>query len=302
MKLKLILSAIVLATSANAMAANSNTVDKPSGGNSEMLFQLYDLSSGRLFVYDLTPIAGATAFGTFTLNDFLPKTLTNAQGSPDLAALTPAQRAVPSVLGFNAAGAAENYGTSLTWTNFGAAFNAFKAANTTEANWRWNIVAGDDLGDGPVLNDVRYLSTFSDTVLPFNQDLGNFIGMSSKSGHFDAISDEFSYSATDADSVYMSSYNYNTEFGNWGGTTELISSSLNESAAMFYLTGADMGAINQQFQSNGRFAFTKDGLGNFALSYTTDATAPIPEADTSAMLLAGIGLMGMIARRRKSIK
>jgi hypothetical protein len=39
------------------------------------------------------------------------------------------------------------------------------------------------------------------------------------------------------------------------------------------------------------------GAGNMAYSQT----APIPEADTYAMLLAGLGVMGAVARRRKSV-
>jgi len=42
------------------------------------------------------------------------------------------------------------------------------------------------------------------------------------------------------------------------------------------------------------FNLTSGGV----LSYLV--TTPVPEADTSAMMLAGIGLMGFIARRRKN--
>lgn len=36
------------------------------------------------------------------------------------------------------------------------------------------------------------------------------------------------------------------------------------------------------------------------LTYSAAPTAPVPEPETYAMLLAGLGLMGAIARRRKS--
>jgi hypothetical protein len=36
------------------------------------------------------------------------------------------------------------------------------------------------------------------------------------------------------------------------------------------------------------------------LSYTSTSVAAVPEADTSAMMLAGLGLMGFVARRRKA--
>jgi hypothetical protein len=41
-------------------------------------------------------------------------------------------------------------------------------------------------------------------------------------------------------------------------------------------------------------------VGSAGGTYMTQATAlPVPEADTSAMMMAGLGLMGVIARRRK---
>jgi hypothetical protein len=41
------------------------------------------------------------------------------------------------------------------------------------------------------------------------------------------------------------------------------------------------------------------GLNSFALVISGNPTAPVPEADTSAMLLMGAGVMGFMARRRK---
>jgi hypothetical protein len=50
----------------------------------------------------------------------------------------------------------------------------------------------------------------------------------------------------------------------------------------------------------GVFTFTNVGLLTYqAVTNTIVAIAPVPEADTSAMLLMGAGVMGFIARRRK---
>ena len=43
-----------------------------------------------------------------------------------------------------------------------------------------------------------------------------------------------------------------------------------------------------------------DASNNTHLKLFTTAVAAVPEADTSAMMLAGLGLMGFIARRRNS--
>ncbi len=43
------------------------------------------------------------------------------------------------------------------------------------------------------------------------------------------------------------------------------------------------------------------GNEQMLITSITPATAPVPEADTSAMLLMGAGLMGFMARRRKQV-
>jgi hypothetical protein len=44
------------------------------------------------------------------------------------------------------------------------------------------------------------------------------------------------------------------------------------------------------------------GLSSFALVISGNSIAPVPEADTSAMLLTGLGVIGFIVRRRKNIQ
>ena len=44
----------------------------------------------------------------------------------------------------------------------------------------------------------------------------------------------------------------------------------------------------------------QDGTSSDGKSQLIVLTAPVPEPETYAMLLAGLGLMGVIARRRKS--
>jgi|GEM_PF-1739994 hypothetical protein len=73
-------------------------------------------------------------------------------------------------------------------------------------------------------------------------------------------------------------------------------------------------ASSQYTSGNGLFSGAT-GTGSFEITYNTSTkimaadrlyatfstpTAPIPEADTSTMLLMGAGIMGFIARRRKN--
>jgi hypothetical protein len=48
-------------------------------------------------------------------------------------------------------------------------------------------------------------------------------------------------------------------------------------------------------------SFLIDSNGLIALTPTSINTSPVPEADTSAMLLMGAGVMGFMARRRKQL-
>jgi hypothetical protein len=42
-----------------------------------------------------------------------------------------------------------------------------------------------------------------------------------------------------------------------------------------------------------------DSHGTYSLTLSIDQTAPVPEPETYAMMLAGLGLLGFVARRRK---
>jgi MYXO-CTERM domain-containing protein len=46
-----------------------------------------------------------------------------------------------------------------------------------------------------------------------------------------------------------------------------------------------------------KFKLTENGV----LTFTSPSVSPIPEADTWAMLLAGLGMLGMIVRRRTGV-
>lgn len=51
--------------------------------------------------------------------------------------------------------------------------------------------------------------------------------------------------------------------------------------------------------NTGLFSFTADGLGfNVVAESGTDYTAPVPEPETYGMMLAGLGLIGFMTRRR----
>ena len=81
----------------------------------------------------------------------------------------------------------------------------------------------------------------------------------------------------------------------WKGAVSFNSASAAANAANFYfLTNSTAVAANQASVSKytGKWSF------NAATAELTYATAPVPEAETYAMMLAGLGLVGFMAARR----
>ncbi|KQQ45874.1 hypothetical protein ASF61_19705 [Duganella sp. Leaf126] len=73
------------------------------------------------------------------------------------------------------------------------------------------------------------------------------------------------------------------------------------------LNAKDAWEITTMGLTAGSYYFQVGGLvnGNGGGSYASDlniAVAPVPEAETYAMMVAGLGLLGVVARRRKAAK
>lgn len=78
---------------------------------------------------------------------------------------------------------------------------------------------------------------------------------------------------------------------------------------IFGAVGTDLGVIQVNSAASGIAAANQFVFGNGAkfnlsanglLTYSTDAVVAVPEADTWAMMLLGLGFMGFIARRKQS--
>jgi hypothetical protein len=241
-------------------------------------------------------LQGYSGFGTFTIDDFLPANLSNAQGLTTNFPAVGAARDVPrSDAGINS-GLAESTGLNLSWSLNQAGFNSFKSANSNTANWKWNVVALDTYteADGTDLHELRYLSTLSNSVsVPISQTSGQFANMDSVDSFITKVN--AAASGVDDPAVYLTS-NFAQDFGpNWKGRFYDSTSNVGDSARFMYLTGRSNIAVNEQYA--GLWNFSVDQLGAASLTYSV---AAVPEADSSAMILAGIGLMGFIARRRKN--
>jgi len=186
-----------------------------------------------------------------------------------------------------------------------AAWNSFFASFTAGglADVKYGVFAGDTTGDPSQASFITTGAAAWDAIM--NQDV---ISIASKFDDYilDNNNNASHYSvANGASFINSTSVNayaglvYNVD----GGIADLGYNMLGDTSSNLALwnitapTGNDdpyaTAAANKV--SGAYFSLnTVDGV----LSYSV---AAVPEADTSAMMLAGIGLMGFIARRRKSV-
>jgi hypothetical protein len=105
-------------------------------------------------------------------------------------------------------------------------------------------------------------------------------------------------------------FNFNTvtnEFRTGGGIASNNGQQWNTMVANYtpgnigFQSGLTSSSIRQLLRPNASDSMLQGSNGLIAQTPTFINTTPVPEADTSAMLLMGAGLMGFIARRRKQV-
>ncbi len=267
-QLKAIAAAVILAAAVPAQAA----MDAPSTGNGSFVLTVFD-------------------------------TAANVRASFDLGV---------SYLGFNqvaAAGAVSNVtdlGTTSTWNlasnpDYASAWTPFIAA-ATSANIRWAVTAGDATGTGAGARGYITTTTNPGATGMTNQMLINALGNVNTYindenffGHTAANGSLFSTPATNAVTLYTN----NRVGGSTAGPLTVVSG-LNSSAFVEQRTLSSTTGFNANtstlFANGASFTLGSNGV----LTYATNPAAPIPEADTWAMMLLGLGFMGFVARRKQA--
>lgn len=280
-KLKALVAAVVL--SAAATSANAAISAGTNNGNSELVFSAWDTTAGVGYTYDLN-------WDKF-LNDFVGiDQATTVTGNAALAANAMVQS---SMIGANG-------------VIFDDVLTGFNLAGSSDV--QWNLGAFDNYGR------TRLLMTQGDAGLPFastnNQvkaAVTGFIGYVSQANSIvidKSVEDTFNTSVVADGQAYAGNMG-NGFVNNLADTTNVLGgTSFMYFLAPTSLSSQSAGALQamqqQLFSFDGRAIVAKTYLQNDQWRLQVAAVQAVPEPETNAMMLAGLGLMGFIARRRRN--
>lgn len=193
---------------------------------------------------------------------------------------------------------------NLTTGDYASAWSAFSSvANLSTA--KWAVYAADGTGSGVGARGL--LSTFvSGTTVVSTQQLNTTIA--NFDTYLNAVNALPSHSTTENGGSSVTSGNAYAGASIAYGTAGNINSSGHISAGKFgdsltfiqQLSGANVGARPSSTtlgNADGSYTFNLSNTGTLSFNVPTSA---VPEADSYAMLLAGLGVLGLVTRRRKA--
>jgi len=300
MKLKLIALAAMLAASGVAQAKIADSNDNGNLSSGDMFASLVSVSNTASFTVDL-----GLRLDQFTA----ASALVNADGVKlvwDLDAGTFSDLSAVST----------GLGTQMQALNYGSVYTTFATPTVIGASdLKFDVKAMDGLpGNLPSAGTNRYLSTSAansiaatngqvfvmdniDTyVIAANADATN-----STHGADLNTAGANMFDASDATNVY-----FQNSGDNWKGATSFTSTGAVSPTAInggelnfYFLTNTGTNTASQAAVTKYAGVWSFD-VATAQLSYTT--AAAVPEAETYAMMLAGLGLVGfMVSRRRKLV-
>jgi hypothetical protein len=214
-------------------------------------------------------------------------------------------------------------GYSKTWDmsagDYGAAWNQIKNfAGPNADKLEFNVIALDHAG-------ARYLTTGNVDSWP-SQGNANVKGFQNMEMYVDANKDRGNHgqvqngastaTPTDDPNTFFGAINGFGQGDNWLAKTTVdttqplgtaqhfwfLTPSSNSSLAQATKTpfGVDMNGDGKVNSSNEFSSFNLTNTGNLTFA-NPSSVSPIPEADTWAMLLAGLSMLGVIVRRRTNV-
>jgi len=274
LKMKLMAAAVALAASAGANAAMDNFMS----GNSSLAFIALDYTGSPISVMmDLD----------FNVDSFLPTAMSAAgtiiQWNFNTNSLT-----------------VNGVASGSTQTNWSNAMSSFSAtAQSTET--KWGVIGGDSLSDG-TFGDIRYLSTAKPgTTLATmqGQTKSNLSGFSLIGDLYNANNllqttenGENGSTATSGQAWVGDGGTFGNA-GKWQNKSSWVTWANVGETADFYMVDSNNG-INSTRALITPYA----GAFSYDAGVLTYAVAAVPEPSEYALMLAGLGMIGFMARRR----
>jgi PEP-CTERM motif len=280
-QLKALAAALALVAAVPAQAAIDSTVT----GNGSLILTVFDSANNISALFDL-----GLNYADFSLTG----------------TSFPASNALSANYTWNLTANGLNNGKQ---GDYATAWSTF-AATANEAGASWAVVAADNLGAGA--GSRGFISTIANSAAPVatlnsNQTVaigGNLAVYTDAAGVAGVDAGNYSNHATSLNGANVSLINTNGYYLPYyladknNNTGAIAIGAINSSLDVIQRTTGASGIVQSSqtiFGNGAKFTLTSAGQ----LSYTT-LTAPIPEADTWAMMLLGLGFMGFVARRKQA--
>jgi MYXO-CTERM domain-containing protein len=217
-----------------------------------------------------------------------------------------------------------NKSWDLTTGTYGASWNQLMSfVGPANAHLiEFNVIALDTT-DLNAAGGSRYLTTANADTYPKlgNTNLKGFVNMdkyveanNSRGTHATDDNGASVAMPTDASNTYFGAINGFIDGDTWLQKTSVDTTQpLGTEQNFWFLTTSSTSTLAQATKTPFGVDLNNDGVigeGEFSkfkltengvLTFTSPSVSPIPEADTWAMLLAGLGMLGMIVRRRAGV-
>ena len=186
------------------------------------------------------------------------------------------------------------------WTSF---FSTASAANT-----KWAIYAADGTGTGTDSRGI--ISTYKSgaNLINSNQlqtsiaNFNSYMNNNTPLGNHLSVDDGASSVASNLSQAYAGravAYGSTGRINAQGHVSmDSLDSSMTVVQQLMGATQASAPSFNTLGNAQGNYTFNM--ASNGVLTFSVPVAAAVPEADSYAMLLAGLGVVGLIARRRKA--